>query len=168
MLTLIIGGSASGKSEYAENHMLSLDGKRVYLATMEPFGDEGRIARHREKRSGRGFLTVECYTDLRRTELPERANVLLEDLGNLTANELFSPAGGGPAGLRSGLEDLMGRCRHLTVVTNEIFSGGRDYAGDTLSYMRELARVNIWLASRADLAVEVVCGLPNVLKEAKA
>ena len=40
MLTLVIGGSASGKSEYAEQHVMSLNGARIYIATMEPFGKE--------------------------------------------------------------------------------------------------------------------------------
>ena len=33
MFTLVIGGAASGKSEYAEAHTLSLSGQKVYLAT---------------------------------------------------------------------------------------------------------------------------------------
>ena len=48
-VTLVIGAAASGKSAYAESLCLGHDGPRVYLATMEPFGEEGarRIARHR-------------------------------------------------------------------------------------------------------------------------
>ena len=66
MLRLIIGGSASGKSEYAERLVCSLPGKRIYAATMEPFGEEGRerIARHRKLREGRGFVTVEVPREL--------------------------------------------------------------------------------------------------------
>ena len=66
MLRLIIGGSASGKSEYAERLVCSLPGKRIYVATMEPFGEEGRerIARHRKLREGKGFVTAEVPRDL--------------------------------------------------------------------------------------------------------
>ena len=48
MFTLIIGGAASGKSDYAQREVLGLDGPRVYIATMEPFCSEAqdRIARH--------------------------------------------------------------------------------------------------------------------------
>ena len=51
-VTLVIGAAASGKSAYAESLCLGHDGPRVYLATMEPFGEEGarRIARHRALR----------------------------------------------------------------------------------------------------------------------
>ena len=36
MFTLVIGGAASGKSEYAESLLLGAPGPRYYLATMEP------------------------------------------------------------------------------------------------------------------------------------
>ena len=59
-VTLVIGAAASGKSAYAESLCLGHDGPRVYLATMEPFGEEGarRIARHRALREGKGFSTL--------------------------------------------------------------------------------------------------------------
>lgn len=87
MFTLIIGGAAGGKSEFAEKHVLSLSGRRIYLATMEPFGAEGRarVEKHRRQRAGKGFETVERYTDLASVRLPGGANILLECLGNLTA-----------------------------------------------------------------------------------
>ena len=40
-VTLVIGAAASGKSAYAESLCLGHDGPRVYLATMESFGEEG-------------------------------------------------------------------------------------------------------------------------------
>ena len=89
----MIGGSASGKSDYAERHVLSLEGggPRIYIATMEPFGEEARarIARHHAMRRDRGFETIECYRNIGSLRLPADSNVLLEDLGNLMANELF-------------------------------------------------------------------------------
>lgn len=168
MFTLVIGGAASGKSEFAERYAASLPGGRVYLATMEPWDDEcrARIAKHRLARAHRGFATVERYTDLAGASLPAGGSVLLECMSNLVANELYAPGGGGADAAVRGVETLLTRCAHLTVVTNEVFSGGRDYAGGTLRYLETLARVNRILALRADLAVEVVCGIPNVLKGA--
>ena len=166
MLTLITGGAASGKSEYAEALVQALPGQRVYLATMEPWDHEclARIEKHRRQREGRGFLTLERYRDLGGLEVPRGANVLLECMSNLLANELYSPQGGGRAAVLGGVERLLGRCTHLTVVTNEVFSGGADYEGDTLRYLGELGAVNRALAARAELVVEVVCGCANVLK----
>ena len=66
----------------------------------------------------------------------------------------------------SGLEDLANRCRNLTVVTNDVFSGGQDYDDDTIRYLKTLARINRRLAAKADLVAEVICGLPDVWKGA--
>ena len=53
MFTLVIGGAASGKSEYAEAHVETLPGRRLYIATMEPWDEEcrARIARHQAARA---------------------------------------------------------------------------------------------------------------------
>ena len=168
MFTLVIGGAASGKSKFAEAHALKLPGRRIYLATMEPFGVEGRarVERHRRLRAGKGFETVERYTGLAGLLLPDGANILMECLGNLLANELYSPRGGGADAVLVGIDYLLSQSAHLTVVTNEVCSGGTDYAGDTLTYMQELTHINRTLAARADFVVEVVCSLPNVLKGA--
>ena len=48
----------------------------------------------------------------------------------------------------------------LSSTKMEVFSGGNQYAGDTDTYLRLLARVNRALAARADEVCEVVCGLP--------
>lgn len=166
MLTLVIGGAASGKSEFAENLVLTLPGRRVYVATMEPYDGEclARIEKHRRQRAGKGFLTLERYRDLGGLTGPAGANVLLECMSNLLANELYSPQGGGSAAVLGGVERLCEQCAHLTIVTNEVFSGGTGYEGDTLRYLRELGAVNRALAARADRVVEVVCGCANVLK----
>lgn len=166
MLNLIIGGSASGKSSYAENLVNRLPGKKLYIATMQPFDEEclQRIERHRAMRSDKGFETLECYTNLSRAELEADTNALLEDLSNLTANELYSPDGGGKKAVIEGLDRLISSCRNLTVVTNEVFSGGSDYEGDTLTFLKILAEINIYLASKAELVVEMSAGLAVVLK----
>lgn len=67
MMHLITGGSGSGKSEYAESRVLSAGlGRRIYIATMIPCGEEGRqrVERHRALRREKQFETVECYTGL--------------------------------------------------------------------------------------------------------
>lgn len=167
MFTLVVGGAASGKSEYAEALVLASPYRpRYYVATMEPFGAEGeaRIARHRELRRGKGFETVERYTNLAGLKLPERGTALLECLGNLMANELYSPGGAGSeegavSAIVGGVDALLAQCADLVAVSNEVCSGGRNYAGDTDRYLRALAAVNRALAKRADRVCEVVCGI---------
>ncbi len=50
-----------------------------------------RVKRHRERRAGYSFKTIECPVDLAdiAMQLPENSNVLLECAGNLAANEFF-------------------------------------------------------------------------------
>ena len=81
MIHLVTGGSGSGKSAYAEQCILDFGGtRRVYIATMQPFGAEGqaRIARHRKMRAAKQFSTIECYTNLKEVELEPGSDVLLE------------------------------------------------------------------------------------------
>ena len=156
-VTLVIGAAASGKSAYAESLCLGHDGPRVYLATMEPFGEEGarRIARHRALREGKGFSTLE------RTR----------DVGNLVANELFAEGGLSPrdpdAAAREvlgGIERLAQAAAYTVVVTVDVFADGMRYDEGTEAWRRALARVNAGVAALADRAVEVVCGIPVWMK----
>ena len=166
MLTIVIGGAGSGKSAFAEELVCRLSGKRVYLATMLPRDGEShtRVEKHRAQRAYLEFETHECGLGLENIQLPAGTNVLLEDLSNLLANEMYEPDGGGADAVRRGMKRLITSCENLTVVTNEVFSGGADYDAESLRYMHALADLNRELAARADLAVEVVCGLPNILK----
>ena len=169
MLTLVIGGAASGKSEYAENLVLKTTGPRYYLATMQIWDAEcaARVEKHRRMRAAKQFETVECPLHLENARLPARGTVLLEDLGHLAANELYDPAGAGEQtaqAILKGLESVAAQCENLIVVSNEVFSGGADYAGDTDLYLKALAQVNNALAARADNVVRVVCGIPVYYK----
>ena len=168
MFAMIIGGSASGKSALAERWAASLPLPRIYLAAMQVLDEESRarVERHRAMRAGKGFETIEAPTALWNTDLPAGATVLLEDLSNLLANEMFSPEGGGSEAALRGVQSLLARCENLILVTNEVFSGGTDYAGETEDWLAELAWLNRTLAAEADTVAEVVCGLPNLLKGA--
>ena len=97
MLTLVIGGAASGKSAYAESLVLKTGLPRYYLATMQVWDAEcaARVAKHRAMRAEKQFETLECPLHLDHLALPGRGTVLLEDLGNLVANELYDPGGAG-------------------------------------------------------------------------
>ncbi len=169
MLTLVVGGAASGKSAYAERLVLQTALPRYYLATMQVWDAEcaARVEKHRRMRAEKQFETLECPLHLGTVRLSARGTALLEDLGNLTANELYDPAGAGEAAasaILDGLGRLAAQCEHLVVVSNEVFSGGADYAGDTDRYLKALAQVNNALAARADAVVRVVCGIPVYYK----
>lgn len=127
MLVLVTGGAASGKSEHAEKIICARAHSKLYLATMQPFGKSARerIARHRKLREGKGFHTVERSLDLKGLQMDRHYDgILLEDLGNLLANEIFSPDGTAQNCVNSildGVEKLKSYCDTLVIVSNEIF-----------------------------------------------
>lgn len=164
MIVVVTGGSGSGKSAFAEDLLVALGGeRRVYLATMEARDGESRrrVARHRAMRAAKGFETVECPRNLGAWALPEGASVLLEDLPNWVAGELF---GGDVARMRPALEALMARCRDLVIVTGDVFADGVAYDATTERYRRYLAALVKEIACRADAVVEVVFSIPVWLK----
>lgn len=100
MLHIVYGGSASGKSSYAESIAMSLqgDGRLLYIATMYPYKwntteidpeTMQRIERHRAMRADKGFDTVECYRHVEHIMAKRQDVLLLECMSNLLANEMY-------------------------------------------------------------------------------
>ena len=88
MVTLITGGSGSGKSAYAESVITGFgEHERIYIATMYPFDEESheRIRRHRKMRGEKNFQTLECYTGLKNLQVPPGFCVLLECMAILVS-----------------------------------------------------------------------------------
>ena len=177
MLRLVIGGSASGKSEYAEKLILSLSGedKVDYIATMKCYDEETRerILRHQRRRDGRRFVTVEHEMNLPMIEADSLHSYgMLECVSNLLANEMFSgdktadvPEGAGLSErIASEICNLAYNYREFVVVTNDIFEDSIVYDEITREYIRELGEINRLLAERADSVTEVVCGIPLTIK----
>ena len=170
MIALIIGGSGSGKSAFAEDLACRLDeNEKLYLATMRPCDGESRrrIARHRQMRCQKGFATKERYVDLHLMETPEQRTILLECISNLTANEMFRENGNFNSTIFSivhGVEKLASTMENIVIVTNEVFSDGIVYDPATQQYLEAIAQINLQLARQADVVVEVICGIPVVRK----
>ena len=175
MMTLIIGGSGSGKSVYAEDYMVSIseDRKKYYIATMQIYDEEGKrkVERHRMLRGGKGFSTIEQPVDIgkaaEKMEAEDRT-ALLECISNLTANEMFS--GEAPATEEVIIEKIVGgiavlnrELTHLVIVSNNVFEDGNVYDKTTMAYIRAMGCINQKLAEMADEVVEVV-GIPIVIK----
>ena len=98
MKILIYGGEASGKSAYAEDIAVKMAQKEglplYYVATMDKNagGDTlSRIEKHKKMREGKGFITLEQPKSLEKLSFEsENGVILLEDVGNLVCNELFT------------------------------------------------------------------------------
>jgi len=169
MLHIITGGSGSGKSAYAEDYLVSLDGlNRVYIATMYPFDEESkkRIIRHKEMRADKSFETIECYTNVDKVQLPDNADVLLECLSNLVANVMYQEVEEIAIVDRIlvAIKGLIAKAANVVIVTNEIFSDISDYSEETKRYQRYLGAINQELSRNADFVTEVVYGIPVKVK----
>ena len=174
MIALVTGGASCGKSALAERLCTYLGGNLVYLAAMQPFGEEGerRVRKHRAQRAGKGFETIECYERfdaLRDDGRIAGATALLECLGNVVANELFGAeqdnAGVGAADrIADTVEHLAARCRHLVIVGNDVGCDGVRYAHETHEYQEVLGVLTRQVAERSDIVIECVAGCPMVLK----
>ncbi len=175
MLELFIGGSGSGKSEYAESEALRLfkenfsKGSLIYLATMENSGDGAaqRIRRHRERRKSKGFETVEMSRGIgalteRRFNEHGKPTVLLEALSNLLANELFSAGLSYDPSVSERILDDIGKleayCGNLIIVSDDVFRDGCTYGDETEEYMRTLGFLHRSIALSADRVIEVTAG----------
>lgn len=176
MMTLIIGGSGSGKSAYAENYMNSIseDRKKYYIATMQIYDEEGKrkVERHRMLRGGKGFSTIEQPLDIgNAAEKLEDGDktALLECISNLTANEMFLEEVPGTEEVITekivgGIAVLNRELTHLVIVSNNVYEDGNVYDKTTMAYIRAMGRINQKLAEMADEVVEVVVGIPIVIK----
>ncbi len=173
MLVVITGGSKCNKSQMAENIIAQCDCKRYYIATMKPLGSDAEeaINRHRRMRQGKGFETIEQYLSLDTLMLASGSAVILECVGNLCANEMFSDQrkmNDSPEALAKKItSDIihLADCSNLFVaVTNQVGEDGISYAKETMDYIRLLGTVNAGLCRRADVVIEAVFGIPLILK----
>ncbi len=158
MLYLVTGPEKSGKSAKAEALAVRLGEKRIYLATMVPFGEEGkkRVEHHRELRKEKGFQTVECPVFIDRLDIPSDAVVVLECIVNLTANFYFgteeTPAHPAEETIRLVCEkvnELKGKCQELIVVTGQM-EYDQSYDKETRDYIETVHQVNRRLEQMAD------------------
>ena len=171
MLELVTGGSGSGKSAYAESRICEYNRQApkplFYIATMYPYGEETekKIERHRMLRKGKGFETLEWYTGLKQ-HLEEGslkgADVLLECMSNLVANEMYMESGAGchaDQAILEGIQELNQQCANLVIVTNEVFSESVPDSPEMKEYKRILGRINREIAAMADQVTEVIYGI---------
>lgn len=89
MLTLITGGSGSGKSEFAEDLSVSYKSNNlIYIATMFLYDNESlkKVERHKRMRDHKNFKTIECFKNLKSLFISNNSTVLIDCMSNLVAN----------------------------------------------------------------------------------
>lgn len=167
MLTVITGGSKCGKSSIAEDILSGFKGRKIYIATMEPYCEEAHTAieRHRKMRLGKGFETVEKYTDIHKVDISDGCGVLLECACNLMANEMFSAGEKEPVHkIIKGIDKLTECASEVIIVTNSVGEDGIEYPKETMDYIKNMGLLNCALSRRADRVIEAVYDIPLILK----
>lgn len=168
MKCLIIGGSKSGKSEIGEKISLSLNkNKVIYIATMKPYDkeDEERIKKHIQNRIGLNFVTIEKQSNLHEiiVDVKSDETVLIDSITSLLTNEMFiekniikNPS----MNILMGLKQIMNKVKNIVIVSDYIFNDAIEYDEITESFKKELATINIELASLCDNVIE--CSFGNI------
>jgi len=165
-VTFILGGAASGKSEFAEEFCVTSRKQRHYLATSQVFDDEmqDKVHKHIAQR-GEGWVTHEAPFDV----IPvldglSDSDICLFDCATMwLTNHML---GDGDLGAEQDrLLAAIDRCRgHLVIVSNETGQGIVPENRLARQFREAQGRLNIRLARQADLVVQVIVGLPQVLK----
>ena len=179
-MILVLGGSSSGKSHFAES-LSSISGNNYYLATMQrpdirnAYYDEimKRIETHRKNREGKGFITLEIERDIEEkaeNAIGEWADlILLESLSSLLSNEMFKEdvvlsEKYCEEKIYAALKLLLKKTGRLVIVSDEIFSDGIDYDELTRKYLRSLSALHVKIAKEAAAVYEIYYGISRRLK----
>ncbi|WP_154826718.1 bifunctional adenosylcobinamide kinase/adenosylcobinamide-phosphate guanylyltransferase [Clostridium butyricum] len=166
MLTLITGGSGSGKSEFAEDLSVSYKSNNlIYIATMFLYDNESlkKVERHKRMRDHKNFKTIECFKNLKSLFISNNSTVLIDCMSNLVANEMYLEGRAKDKTVQEvirGIESINNQAENLVIVTNEVFSDGIVYDDDTMRYIRNLGEINKEIGKKADNVVEVVYSIP--------
>lgn len=157
MFTLILGPNGSGKSAYAEGIIRKLSGtKRYYIATMIPYGEEGkaRVEKHLTMRRDLQMETIEDPYLEHIDKVEAGSDVLLEDVSNLVANTLFEKGKEACDEILNKILSLHNKAENLIVVS----IGGIEedgYDEETMLYIRKLNEMNEALQKIANQTVKM-------------
>ncbi|KJS42648.1 MULTISPECIES: bifunctional adenosylcobinamide kinase/adenosylcobinamide-phosphate guanylyltransferase [unclassified Roseovarius] len=165
-LSLVLGGAASGKSSFAERLVTNSGRPRIYLATAQAFDDEMRakLVRHREIR-GSDWRTCEAPFDLAPVLAHASAQevVLLDCITMWLSNHLLADHDLDDA--QSALFSALNACAApVVMVSNEVGLSVVPENALARRFRDAQGRLNQELAARSDFVVNVIAGLPVLLK----
>ena len=176
IVTLITGGSRSGKSAFAQQLAEQEPGAKLFLATCPVTDDEmaARIKRHIADRKEAGWMTVEEEVDVAdRLEKSQEYTVVLVDCLTLWVNNLMYHAeqenevldedtvAAKAAEILQKTREHSGR---VLFVTNEVGLGIVPENETARRYRDLVGRCNQRIAAAADDVYLVSCGIPIQIK----
>ena len=166
-ISMVIGGAASGKSDFAEQLVIGTGLPRTYIATAQAFDAEMRtkIARHQQTRSGLGWQTVEEPVDLPAAlSAQATGTAILLDCATLWLSNLLLAEADISRASDQFFVQLERQTGPVTIVTNELGYGIVPENNLARTFVDIQGRFNQRLARRAELVVQVTAGLPLALK----
>lgn len=159
-LIVVSGKNDSGKSVFAEKLVAKYNGKRYYIATMIPKTDDNyqRIEKHKKQREGLGFITLELPYSLSDSDIESESIVLLEDVANLLANNIFDKN----IGIDAVISDMLCMVNKCTVLVAVMITGLEygEYDEDTKMYITRLDEIYKRLCDKADAVITMKNGKP--------
>ena len=165
-LTLVIGGAASGKSAFAEHLVIATNRPRIYLATAQVFDIEmkDKVDRHRDQR-GADWDTVEAAFDLAPVLCGAGADqIVLIDCATMWLTNHMLADNDLEAAQTALVHTLADCAAPVVIVTNELGLSVVPENALARRFRDAQGRLNQRLAAEADLVVNVIAGLPQVLK----
>jgi len=158
VITLVLGGTRSGKSAVAEDLAVRHGPPVTYVATMVPAGDadlEARVAAHRRRRDP-AWSTVDAGDDLAGLLATLPGTVLVDSLGPWVARSLTRPDGGADG--QSLCAVLRTRSGDTVLVSDEVGLAVHPSTQDGRRFQDALGAVNHAVSAAADRAYLVVAG----------
>ncbi len=168
-ITLVTGGTRSGKSRCALNEALKYE-NRVFLATASVCDKEmkKRVDAHQAER-GNSFTTIEEPIDLAKAlgNLPANTDVVLLDCLTVWQGNLLYKYNDEFCDFRE-ISELLDVLRapptNIILVTNEIGSGVVPENAMARAFRDMAGKTNQLVAEIADTVILVVSGIPVVIK----
>ncbi|HCP81823.1 MAG TPA: bifunctional adenosylcobinamide kinase/adenosylcobinamide-phosphate guanylyltransferase [Octadecabacter sp.] len=164
--TFVLGGAASGKSSFAESICFQSTKERVYIATAQAFDDEMRakVSAHQTQR-GSDWLTIEAPLDIEDAILGRtEGEIVLLDCATLWLTNVLLSKQDASAAADVLLAAVAACPAQIIVVSNEVGHGIVPDNALARQFRNAQGRLNQSLAAQADLVVNVIAGLPQILK----
>lgn len=174
-ITLVTGGTRSGKSYFAVQQALTrASKKRYFIATAVAFDEEmdERIKKHKDER-GTSFTTVEAPYDLSPAidAIPADASIILIDCLTVWIGNLMYKFGNSTEKITTEvshiLDSLNKKQCDCICVTNEVGMGIVPENSDARFFRDLSGMANRSIASVADEVFFCVCGISQKIKPLK-
>ncbi|MEP3346522.1 MAG: bifunctional adenosylcobinamide kinase/adenosylcobinamide-phosphate guanylyltransferase [Litoreibacter sp.] len=166
-LTLVLGGAASGKSAFAEQLVACAQLEKHYIATAQAFDDEmhAKIQKHQNTRAADRWVTHEEPRDLAPVLHAMSADkVVLLDCATLWLTNQLMADTDLDAASRGLVPSLISCPAAVVVVSNEVGQGIVPEHAMSRQFREAQGKLNQLVARDAQLVVQVIAGLPMVLK----